>query len=201
MKKYFAIILFSQLFNLGFAQSTPDQGVSDPTFIRSQSSLPVGTTISYCGNYTAKLKNEGWLLCNGESVDMKFYPALFEAIGEMWGNGGDGKYDPTTKLGGNFNLPDFRGEFLRGVSDTTLYDPDVKTRSAHYAGGNVKGQVGSYQSDEFKSHTHSFNSRVHQSGGGGLGTWTQTGSTETGAKGGAETRPKNAYVYFLIKAK
>lgn len=50
----------------------------------------------------------GWLKANGAAVSRTTYAALFAAIGTTFG-AGDGR---TT-----FNLPDFRGEFLRGLDD------------------------------------------------------------------------------------
>lgn len=48
----------------------------------------------------------GWLACNGAAVSRTAYAALFLAIGTTYGVG-DGS---TT-----FNLPELRGEFLRGL--------------------------------------------------------------------------------------
>ena len=50
----------------------------------------------------------GWLKANGAAVSRTTYDALFAAIGTIFG-AGDGR---TT-----FNLPDLRGEFLRGLDD------------------------------------------------------------------------------------
>lgn len=50
----------------------------------------------------------GWLKANGAAVSRTAYAALFSAIGTMYG-AGDGS---TT-----FNLPDMRGEFVRGWDD------------------------------------------------------------------------------------
>lgn len=50
----------------------------------------------------------GWLKANGAAVSRTTYAALFAAIGTTFG-AGDGR---TT-----FNLPDLRGEFIRGVDD------------------------------------------------------------------------------------
>lgn len=47
----------------------------------------------------------GWLECNGSAISRTTYAALFAAIGTSWG-AGDGS---TT-----FNIPDTRGEFVRG---------------------------------------------------------------------------------------
>ncbi|AAQ58020.1 tail fiber protein [Chromobacterium violaceum] len=50
----------------------------------------------------------GWLKANGAAVSRKDYPSLFAALGTYYG-AGDGS---TT-----FNLPDLRGEFVRGWDD------------------------------------------------------------------------------------
>ena len=50
----------------------------------------------------------GWLKCNGALVSRALYPALFTAIGTVWG-AGDGS---TT-----FGLPEIRGEFPRAWDD------------------------------------------------------------------------------------
>ena len=50
----------------------------------------------------------GWLKANGAAVSRTTYAALFAAIGTTFG-AGDGR---TT-----FNLPDLRGEFIRGLDD------------------------------------------------------------------------------------
>lgn len=50
----------------------------------------------------------GWLKANGAAVSRTTYAALFAAIGTTFGSG-DGS---TT-----FNLPDLRGEFIRGWDD------------------------------------------------------------------------------------
>jgi phage-related tail fiber protein len=51
---------------------------------------------------------QGWLKANGAAVSRKDYPSLFAALGTYYG-AGDGS---TT-----FNLPDLRGEFIRGWDD------------------------------------------------------------------------------------
>lgn len=74
----------------------------------------------------------GYLACNGEAVSRSTYAKLFEAIGTCFGEG-DGK---TT-----FNLPDCRGEFIRGWDAERGVDKDR--------------QIGSYQTDAIQSHSHS----------------------------------------------
>lgn len=56
----------------------------------------------------------GWLLCNGQAVNRTTYAALFSALGTAHGTG-DGS---TT-----FNVPDLRGEFIRGLDGGRNIDP------------------------------------------------------------------------------
>ena len=54
-----------------------------------------------------------WLYCNGRSVLRESYPMLFAAVGTTYGSA-----DAT-----HFNLPDFRGMFMRGLDDGANLDP------------------------------------------------------------------------------
>lgn len=63
----------------------------------------------FVGDIKASLQksNHGlWLLCNGQAVSRTKYASLFNLIGVSFGNG-----DGVT----TFNLPDYRGKFLRGL--------------------------------------------------------------------------------------
>ena len=62
---------------------------------------PIGTINAY-GGATAP---DGWMLCQGQAISRTDYADLFNVIGTSFGSG-DGS---TT-----FNVPDLRGEFLRG---------------------------------------------------------------------------------------
>jgi len=64
----------------------------------------------------------GWLICDGAAVSRTTYSELFSVIGTTHGSG-DGS--------NTFNIPDYRGRFLRGVDGGTGRDPDsVGTVSA-----------------------------------------------------------------------
>lgn len=165
-----------------------------------QSLCPVGTVIAYAGDTAPP----GWLLCNGGSYQggSATYAALFAVIGKRFGDGGQG--------GTFFNVPDFRGRFLRGRAAGSNLDPDRTSRTAMSTGGAVGDAVGSVQGDAFKSHSHPYaNPGVtngHPDGGadrGGHGYWVgNTGLGLTGVSGltgGNETRPVNAYVNYIIK--
>lgn len=67
-------------------------------------SMPIGMVTPYSGATAPS----GWLLCDGEEVSRASYADLFNVIGETYG-AGDGS---TT-----FNLPDLRGEFVRGLDN------------------------------------------------------------------------------------
>lgn len=74
----------------------------------------------------------GWLECNGAAVSRTTYANLFAAIGETYGAG-----NGTT----TFNLPDLRGQFVRGWDNGRGVDP-----------GRA---VGSQQNSANQAHTHS----------------------------------------------
>lgn len=133
---------------------------------------------------------DGWLKANGLNVSRTTYATLFAAIGTTYGVG-DGS---TT-----FGLPDMRGEFARGLDDGR--------------GVDAGRTLGSSQSDEFESHSHTVTSNFI------LGT-TDTvrnntdqvadrgrnpgdpiyNPTYTAANsGGTETRPRNVALLYCIK--
>ncbi len=57
--------------------------------------------------------HSGWLLCNGQAVSRTTYSALFALIGTKFGSGDGSK---------TFNLPDYRGKFLRGLGGNSASD-------------------------------------------------------------------------------
>jgi microcystin-dependent protein len=132
----------------------------------------------------------GWLLCDGTSCLRTAYPALFTAIGTAFG----------AADGAHFNVPDFRGRFLRGTDSAAGRDPNAATRTAMNTGGNTADNVGSIQAENVKSHQHTI-ALGSDAGSGGMAAYGQTATTgiNTGLYGGDETRPINAGVNFIIK--
>jgi phage-related tail fiber protein len=142
----------------------------------AQAINPVGAVI-WVATSTAP---NGFLKANGAAVSRTTYAALFAALGTQFG-AGDGS--------STFNLPDLRGEFIRGWDDSRGVD---------------SGRTfGSFQADEFKSHTHEELYNTPSSGqdqaGSGSGDNDNTSSRQTGAAGGAETRPRNVALLACIK--
>lgn len=108
--------------------------------------VPVGTIISYAGP-KSKIP-EGWALCDGSSQDgtSTQWKQLFDILGTTWGGSGN-----------NFNLPDLRGMFLRGVNDGRTgawADPAASSRTAANTGGNTGDNAGTVQTDDNMAHTH-----------------------------------------------
>jgi microcystin-dependent protein len=162
--------------------------------------IPYGMVVAFAGTTAPS----GWLICDGSAVSRTTYASLFAAIGTVHGSG-DGS---TT-----FNLPDYRGRFLRGVDETAGNDPDKTSRTAMNSGGNTGDNVGSVQNDAYASHNHrkGTESIIQEFyyvpnptptnfyvAANGPGTTTDN-SSPTGSSGGNETRPVNAYVNWIIK--
>jgi hypothetical protein len=159
-----------------------------------QVTFPVGAVIPFAGSLD-KIP-DGWLLCDGNLYGITGYPELFDVIGYSWGT-----TNPDT-----FRVPDLRGVFLRGVNDDAsddFKDPDMSVRISRHAGGNIGNAVGSYQADEFESHSHTYKDLLMKVGeegyhaGGSHGGPSQNPPVNN--TGGNETRPMNAYVNYIIK--
>lgn len=150
---------------------------------------PPGTIVAY-GGTTAPA---GWLLCHGQSVSRTGYASLFTAISTRFG----------APSGSTFNVPDFRGRFLRGFDGGAGRDPDRFARTAMNSGGATQDNVGSVQTDALKAHDHTTNLAytTADTGGGRPATTFSSGdpSRVTGTAGGNETRPINANVNYIIK--
>jgi microcystin-dependent protein len=159
----------SQLANLA-ASGIPDIG-----------DVPIGTVIAFSGPIDANHPvPTGWMLCDGAPLSKTAYPQLFDVVGTLYGDGRD--HSGNKASGTDFNLPDFRGLFLRGVNgDKTggYADPDVATRAVMIAGATASGGIGSVQSDQVGPHIHAItdpghshnvnNSLLRGDRGGGVG--------------------------------
>ena len=139
--------------------------------------IPAGS-VQYFANTTSPI---GYLACNGQAVTTTTYPELFNAIGYTYGGSGS-----------VFQVPDLRGEFIRGADMGRGVDPSRV--------------LGTTQSDDLKSHTHSLPTNLTiifgptlflMNGDGTLGG--TTAPTVTGASGGTETRPRNVALMPCIK--
>ncbi len=107
--------------------------VKTPSGKSVNNSVQVSEMVGEVAFFARSTPPSGWLKANGAAVSRTTYAALFAAIGTTFG-AGDGH---TT-----FNLPDLRGEFIRGVDD----------------GRNVDGgrRLGSSQGDAIRNITGNF---------------------------------------------
>jgi microcystin-dependent protein len=152
----------------------------------------------------------GYLECNGAAVSRTTYAALFAIIGTNYGNG-DGS--------STFNVPDLRGEFVRGFDNgrgvdngRSINDPQSSANLSH--GHSVSASV----TDPGHNHATSLGSnRVFLVGGsqhvgfGGAGGYpgqdfsmsnANTGisvSISQNNAGGTEARPRNVAMMYIIK--
>jgi microcystin-dependent protein len=151
--------------------------------------VPTGSVTAYTGTSAPT----GWLLCDGSQVSRVSYADLFAVISTSHGIG-----DAST----TFNLPDYRGRFMRMTDGAAGRDPDSATRTAMNTGGNTGNAVGSVQSHALASHTHTTdvaNGLYSLQGPASSIDVARSGGNNTGSTGGAETRPVNAYVNYIIK--
>lgn len=107
---------------------------------RGRDAIPTGAIFSF----PIDTPPTGYLVCDGSEVSRTTYSDLFALIGTMYGNG-DGS---TT-----FNLPDFRGQFLRGLDDGAGEDPDAATRTDR-GDGTIGDAVGTKQNFTNEQHAH-----------------------------------------------
>lgn len=182
---------------------TVGDNLTNKTYVDAQvavavARMPPGVVSMHAAN-TAPT---GWLECDGAAVSRTTYAALFAVIGTTWGTG-DGS---TT-----FNVPDLRGEFVRGWD--------------HGKGTDAGRAFASAQTDALQNITGGFSSRrttaaspedladwsgaLYDNGLGGSDLGTSVGGAVlrrlTGfdasrvARTSTETRPRNLALMFIIK--
>ena len=150
----------------------------------------------------------GYLRANGAAVSRTAYAKLFAAIGTIYG-AGDGS---TT-----FNLPDLRGEFIRGWDDGRGVDAG-RTLGSWQGGQNQWHQhPGTTSTSGEHSHAVSIPRKPLNGGAGPYamvdGSWNITGyqtfdtvasgdhthTFNTSGEGGDEARPRNVALLMCIK--
>lgn len=157
---------------------------------------PIGSVIAMPGNCPSD-----YLLADGASLIKTEYNKLFLIIGTNHGSNDNS----------SFNLPDYRGFFLRGADNGAGIDPQANNRVAMKSGGVTSG-VGSIQLSEIKEHSHSIQRRSNSAasffdGGDARRAENSAMTTDRPAittfnintSGGTESRPKNAYINYCIK--
>lgn len=101
------------------------------------------------GDIKPSVKNanhDNWFLCNGQAISRVDYSDLFALIGTNFGAG-----DGTT----TFNLPDYRGKFLRGLGGDSAND--IYTTQAEGL-PNITGSIGKGHSSSVSTRLGAFDS-------------------------------------------
>jgi len=161
--------------------------------------VPVGTISAY-GGISAPV---GWYLCDGASLSRSVESNLYDVIGV-----GFGSVD-----GSHFNLPDFRGVFLKGAGTTS------RTVGKDAVGAFYSAVLGTYYLDHLQGHNHNNSDRYNATGFGSAaltyssasGTYTENnygnvlgprtdGTHGTVRSDSATTEPQSLGVNFIIKA-
>jgi hypothetical protein len=123
----------------------------------------LGTPTGIISIFGGNTPPAGYLECNGQST--AGYSALAAIVGA--------------------NVPDLRGEFVRGFDNGRGVD----------AGRTLL----STQADELKAHTHTYYRSYVAGNAQGAGTFNGDQQTSTGSTGGSETRPRNVALMYIIK--
>lgn len=165
-----------------------DVNAVNTPYLVGQSSIPVGSVYAFLGA-TAPT---GYLLCDGLSYLVANYPDLHGVIGYNYGGSGL-----------NFNVPDYRGMFLRGTG--------THGSLAMAGGGNFSGPaLHGNQLDLSLTHTHSLRGAAGLFGGSNnVNPFDDTSASPTritptyapdqSRAAGNETRPVNYGVNYIIK--
>jgi len=160
--------------------------------------VPVGTVSYYAGSTPPK----GYLKCDGSTIA--------SSTTAITGNDSDGDAIGTvntTKLYaivGN-KLPDLRGEFIRGATDSRSGIDETGATAHPGTGGPTfgTGTVLRTQTENLKEHNHTVTTKTGVYTGDyhnqATDAWMGVGTVNTGDTGGTETRPRNVALLAIIK--
>lgn len=154
------------------------------------------------GDIKASVRNSNhgkWFLCNGQAINRNTYAALFAIIGTNFGVG-----NGTT----TFNLPDYRGKFLRGLggnSAANIYTtqaeglPDITGRISIPRGSATPPTP----SGAFTKRSNTYNASI---GGGSSDDWGnyydfKASSSNSIYGANSHVTPINQAINYFIKVK
>lgn len=180
--------------------------------------VPIGTIAAFsgdAGNAGKEFDDHGWVLCHGQELKRKDYPELAKVLDDAWGRASDPASD--------FRVPDLRGQFLRGVDQTQLHDKGPRAPIGRGVGSKqddstrlTESRITLEKNIEFLGLTVVDDDGLSPVGGSmkryfvPSGTERSTDSIVLQANtkapmkisgGGEETRPVNAAVFWMIRAK
>jgi len=147
-----------------------------------------------------RINGEGWVLMNGRCVESLCCKNKIKKGSSVTCETKDSDY---FKLTGEKEIPDSRGKFLRAKNNGIKSEdcPD-KYKDKNCFDQEGERDLGSYQGDDFKSHTHVTTANVGNGtarNGAMVPTGIKSPRSNSEAAGGNETRPKNIAVNIFIK--
>lgn len=158
--------------------------------------VPVGSVFYFA----ASTAPTGYLTCDGSSLSRTTYADLFAVVGTTFGS-----VDANT-----FNLPDLRGEFIRGFDDGKGTDSGRTFGSSQTDSTALPNNP--FGTSNPGDHNHSYSDSYNANGGGQGGGGANTGTTSVGRTtgnagshthtitgGDSETRPRNIALLPCIK--
>ena len=170
--------------------------------------IPPGSILFYAGS-SAPL---GFLICDGSSLSISQYPALFSSISSTYNT----QINPTTGLAyaapaaGQFRLPDYRGVFLRGVGtpggldSVSLGGYQAQKTAKNGLTNSTSGVTGSVSTSGSTSnaggHVHTITWYGNGGAVQGIGT---AGGDQSGPLGGSGSTGVNSvpnHVHTLVKS-
>ena len=166
--------------------------------------IPAATDLTPAGTiiYTARATApDGYLAADGDEVSRSTYATLYAALGGASSPFGQGNGSTT------FNLPDLRGEFIRGLDSDRGVDTDRTRGSSQNDSTALPNNA--FTTSNPGNHAHSYSGGDRQTvGSGGQSQPVSQGGNTTGAAGAhthtigggdAETRPRNIALLACIK--
>jgi len=178
-----------------------DSGDTSSSFVPTGFGVPTGSLTAFA----ATTAPPGWVECDGRAINRSVNSDLFNVIGTTFGNG-DGS---TT-----FNVPDLRGEFVRGWDDGRGVDSGRSFGSAQldqmqritgrisnrtaFVGDNVTENRGMVTGSENSSSRHTGGST---NSGGTFYFLDSANSPDARVSDttDGETRPRNVALMYIIK--
>lgn len=150
-------------------------------------------------------EDEGWLLCDGRLLNQTEYSELYAAIKGIYTK------EPSS---GQFNIPNYLGQFLRGAANDSQADPDKNFRQNINGGNSDTTEVGTTQGyatkipkgEPFRATANHLPITTHVTHGETKGSHTKPGPNNplnqaTCTSGGdKESRPINIYLAMYIKS-
>lgn len=178
-----------------------DRGAGTGAWMQLQNDT--NSVVGMIGMWPSGTPPPGWLECDGSAISRTTYADLWDVLNGADTTGDYGNGDGST----TFNLPDYRGAFLRGWDHGAGTDPDAGSRSDR--GDSVTGDyVGTQQAGQNDAHTHNLSGAnpLKWSGsyykvwttGSGDSAYVDSVSTTASSAGGSEARPVNINIMYMI---